>query len=88
MSKAKDGQAALDSLRRETPDLMLLNIQMMPDMDGVEVVTAMKERVPFLIQSTLPDSDPRVVRLMELSGRGRVSPKTLLQDVERALDAG
>ncbi len=85
VSTAKDGQAALDSLRRETPDLMLLDIQM-PDMDGVEVVAAMKERVPFLIQSTLPDDDHRVVTLMECGALGRVSPKTLLQDVETALE--
>ena len=65
---------------------MLLDIQM-PDMEGVEVVAAMKERVPFLIQSSLPDDDPRVVRLMELGARGRVSTKTLLTDVARALES-
>ncbi len=54
-------------------------------MEGVEVVAAMKERVPFLIQSSLPDDDPRVVRLMELGACGRVSTKTLLVDVEQAL---
>ena len=82
--KAKDGQAALDFLRSEPPDLMLLDIQM-PDMDGVEVVAAMKEFVPFLIQSTLPDDDHRVVTLMECGALGRVSTKTLLTDVEQAL---
>ncbi len=84
VTKAKDGNTALDSLRRETPDLMLLDIQM-PDMDGVEVVAAMKERVPFLIQSSLPDDDPRVVTLMECGALGRVSTKSLLQDGEAAL---
>ena len=84
VTKAKDGQVALDFLRAETPDLMLLDIQM-PEMDGIELVASMKERVPFLIQSTLPDDDTRVVTLMECGALGRVSTKTLLGDVERAL---
>ena len=59
----------------------------MPEMDGIEVVASMNEFVPFLIQSTLPDHDPRVVTLMECGALGRVSTKTLLGNVERALDA-
>lgn len=72
VSTAKDGQSALTSLKSETPDLMLLDIQM-PDMDVV------------LIQSGLPDDDHRVVTLMECGALGRVSTKTLLGDVGRAL---
>ena len=60
---------------------MILDIQM-PEMDGIEVIAAMKEIVPFLIQSSLPDDDPRVVTLMECGALGRVSTKSLLQDVE------
>ncbi len=86
VSTAKDGQAALDSLRAETPDLMLLDIQL-PDMVGLQVIATMRELVPFLIKSSLPDDDPRVVRLMELGARGRVSTKTLLTDVARALES-
>ena len=63
---------------------MILDIQM-PEMDGIEVVASMKEFVPFLIQSGLPDNDPRVVTLMERGALGRVSTKTLLGDVEKAL---
>ena len=40
---------------------------------------------PFLIQSLLPDDDERVVTLMECGALGRVTTKTLLGDVERAL---
>ncbi len=86
VSTAKDGHAALDFLRSETPDLMILDIQM-PGMDGIELVASMKERVPFLIQSTLPDDDHRVVTLMECGALGRTSTKTLLTDVERALES-
>ncbi len=84
VTTAKDGQAALDFLKSETPDLMLLDIQL-PDMDGIQVIATMRELVPFLIQCSLPDDDPRVVRLMELGDCGCVSTKTLLVDVEQAL---
>ena len=81
---AKDGRAALKFIEKQTLDLIILDIQM-PDMDGVEVVATMKEFVPFLIQSSLPDDDPRVVTLMECGALGRVSTKSLLAEVERAL---
>ena len=47
VTKVKDGRAALGSLRSETPDLMLLDIQL-PDMDGIQVIATMRELVPFL----------------------------------------
>jgi len=84
VSTAKDGRAGLNFLKSEKPDLMILDIQM-PGMDGIEMVASMKEFVPFLIQTSLPDDDARVVTLMECGALGRVSTKTLLGDVERAL---
>ena len=86
VTTAKDGQAALDFLKSETPDLMLLDIQL-PDMDGIQVIATMRELVPFLIQSSLPDDDERVVTLMECGALGRVSTKTLLEDVGRAFES-
>ncbi len=84
VTTAKSGDAALDMLKAETPDLMILDIQM-PEMDGIEMIARMEEFVPFLIQSSLPDDDPRVITLMECGSIGRVSTKSLLGDVERAL---
>ncbi len=84
VTTAENGKEALAALAAETPDLMILDIQM-PEMDGIEVIAAMKEIVPFLIQSSLPDDDPRVVTLMGCGALGRVSTKSLLQDVEAAL---
>ena len=81
---AKDGEAALKALEAETPDLMVLDVQM-PEMDGIEMIARMKEFVPFLIQTFLPDNDPRVTTLMECGALGRVSTNSLLSDVERAL---
>ena len=81
---AKDGRAALNFLKSERPDLMILDVQM-PEMDGIEMVASMKEFVPFLIQSSLPDDDTRVVTLMECGALRSVSTKSLLAEVERAL---
>ncbi len=82
---AEDGETALKALEAETPDLMVLDVQM-PEMDGIEMIARMKEFVPFLIQTFLPDDGPRVTTLMECGALGRVSTKSLLSDVERALD--
>ena len=84
VTKVKDGGPALDFLKSVTPDLMLLDIQL-PDMDGIQVIATMRELVPFLIQSSLPDDDYRVVTLTECGALGRVSTKTLLTDVQRVL---
>lgn len=42
---AKDGLAALNILKRETPDLLLLDV-MMPKMDGFELLEKLKQRDP------------------------------------------
>ena len=47
VTTAENGKEALAALAAETPDLMILDIQM-PEMDGIEVIAAMKEIVPFL----------------------------------------
>ena len=59
VTMAEDGEAALKALEAKTPDLMVLDVQM-PEMDGIEMIARMKEFVPFLIQTFLPDDDPRV----------------------------
>ena len=85
VTTAADGQAALGAIEDETPELMILDIQM-PGLDGVAVVRAMEEKdVPFLIYSMWLSDDPRVVELMALGAIGCTSPDTLLTDVGRAL---
>ncbi len=85
VTTAADGQAALGAIEDETPELMILDIQM-PGLDGVSVVRAMEEKdVPFLIYSVWLSDDPRVVELMALGAIGCTSPQTLLMDVGRAL---
>ena len=85
VTTAENGLAALAALATEVPDLMLLAIQML-GMSGEDVVMTMQQDIPFLIHSTLGNSDPRVAKLMELGALGRASQQTLLADVARALD--
>ena len=69
MTTGEDYQQAIDAIgERKRQTSMILDI-VMPGMDGVQVVTLMDTPVPFLIHSTLRDSDPRVVKLMELGSR-------------------
>lgn len=84
VTTAADGEQALDVIRKTTPDLMLIDV-VMRGMDGVQIVALMEKPVPFLIHSALNDDDPRVAFLMELGALGRVSQRSLLTGVARAL---
>jgi diguanylate cyclase (GGDEF)-like protein len=65
---ANDGQAALDTVKKWCPDLILLDV-MMPDMDGLEVVRRLKadRSLPFIpvIMQTALDSTERMVAGLE-----------------------
>ena len=55
------GYQALDALRQEMPDLVLLNV-MMPDLDGFEVLKLIRETssVPVLMLTAKGEEDDRV----------------------------
>lgn len=61
---AKDGQNALQKLKRVTPDLILLDI-LMPNLDGFETCKALKENIetqdiPVIFMSALSDPVDKV----------------------------
>lgn len=58
---AGDGQAALDILDRETPDLVLLDI-MLPGMDGYEVCRRIREfsRIPIIMVTAKGNDQEKV----------------------------
>lgn len=61
---ANDGHAALESVERICPDLILLDV-MMPKMDGIEVVRRLKanEKLPFIpviMQTALDSTENKV----------------------------
>jgi putative two-component system response regulator len=62
--KASDGIEALDKVKEDPPDLVLLDI-MMPNMDGYEVAAHLKRdedtsRIPIVMVTALEDADDRV----------------------------
>jgi two-component system cell cycle response regulator len=61
---ANDGQAALDQVDKECPDLILLDV-MMPRMDGMEVVRRLKANqnlpfIPVIMQTALDSTENKV----------------------------
>ena len=63
---AEDGQRGLDTAIAESPDLILLDLQM-PRMDGTGMLKAMKEyglKVPVVLNAERTDSGRRQIFLM------------------------
>ena len=64
VDSAPDGQAALDQVERQCPDLILLDV-MMPKMDGIEVVRRLKKNsalpfIPVIMQTALDSTENKV----------------------------
>jgi CheY-like chemotaxis protein len=58
---ASDGDEAIEKMKKETPDLVLLDIMMAHPLDGVEVSKKMLEddnlrKVPIIVVSSITDS--------------------------------
>lgn len=78
--KAKDANAALAVLEKETPDLIILDV-MMPGMDGIELCRVIRKRdvtenTPVLILSARGDAES-VMRGMD-AGANDYLPKPIL----------
>ncbi|HEX9795748.1 MAG TPA: response regulator transcription factor [Anaerolineales bacterium] len=71
--EANNGQAALDQLRDELPDMILLDV-MMPDLDGFETLEMVREvsTVPVIMLTAKGDVEDRV-RGLELGADDYIS---------------
>jgi DNA-binding response OmpR family regulator len=84
-----DGQAALDAWRNESPDLIILDLNL-PKLDGLEVCRRIREQddVPIIILSVRGDDDD-VVRGLELGADDYVpkpfSPRQLVARAQAVL---
>ncbi|MFY9221644.1 MAG: response regulator transcription factor [Blastocatellia bacterium] len=61
---AKNGQEALDEIRKESPDLVILDL-VMPDITGLEVCRRVREfsKVPIIILSAKGEDQDKVIAL-------------------------
>jgi two-component system, OmpR family, response regulator len=91
-SEAGDGEAALQEVERERPDLVVLDINM-PRMDGLEVCRRLRSQgdLPILFLSSRDDEIDRVLGL-ELGGDDYVvkpfSPREVVARVNAILKRG
>lgn len=92
VSVAKDGEEALEKVRREAPDLILLDL-MLPKMDGLEICRALKSdsktsRLPIIMLTAKAQETDRVVGL-EMGADDYIpkpfSPRELLARVKAVL---
>jgi YesN/AraC family two-component response regulator len=91
--KARNGRDALEIIRRQRPDLVLLDL-MMPEMDGFGVLEAMREgattcNIPVIVLTGQELTEADMERLNRgvavVLGKGVFSIEETLEHIERAL---
>jgi DNA-binding response OmpR family regulator len=95
VSGATGGKAGLDAVRKQHPDLVLLDL-MMPDMDGWEVYQQMKadeatRHIPVIVVTAKAQSIDKVLGLHIAKVDDYIakpfSPQELLSSVEKTLSS-
>ena len=95
VSEAENGRAALDSLSRATPDLVVLDL-MMPEMDGFEFVAELRRteagrRIPVVVVTAkeVTEEDRRRLngQVRRIFSKGSFSREELTAELRRALGA-
>ena len=86
VAEASDGDAALEAIRRENPDVAVLDIQM-PRRTGIEVTRAVRdERLPVgVLVLTAYDDDPYVQAVLEAGANGYVLKNASSEEIVQAV---
>ena len=90
--EASNGKEAISLLVQNQPDLILLDL-MMPEMDGIQFLTALKYdinlKIPVVILTTLLEED-RIKQAISLGAKSNLlkdaSRQTLIRTIESALE--
>jgi signal transduction histidine kinase/CheY-like chemotaxis protein len=95
VSEAENGRAALESLARAVPDLVVLDL-MMPEMDGFEFVAELRRteagrRIPVVVvtakEITAEDRERLNGQVGRIFHKGSFSREELTAELRRALDS-
>ena len=86
VAEAADGEAALEAIRSEKPDVAVLDIQM-PRKTGIEVTRAVRdERLPVgVLVLTAYDDDPYVQAVLEAGANGYVLKNASSEEIVQAI---
>ena len=86
VAEAPDGEAALEAIRRDKPDVAVLDIQM-PRRTGIEVTRAVRaERLPVgVLVLTAYDDDPYVQAVLEAGANGYVLKNASSEEIVQAI---
>jgi len=96
VSEAENGKAALDAIRRQAPDLVVLDL-MMPEMDGFEFVSRLRATdpgrgIPVVVvtarELSVEDRKRLGGHVRQVFRKGSFSREELVQELRRALDEG
>jgi DNA-binding NarL/FixJ family response regulator len=86
VAEADDGRAAIDAVRRDRPDVVLMDIRM-PRLDGLAAMTAIRalDAPPAVVMLTTFDTDDFVFRALEAGATGFLLKDTPPPDLLRAI---
>jgi len=86
VAEASEGEAALDAIRAERPDVAVLDIQM-PRRTGIEVTRAVRaEHLPVgVLVLTAYDDDPYVQAVLEAGANGYVLKNASSEEIVQAV---
>ncbi|KAF0140539.1 MAG: two component LuxR family transcriptional regulator [Stygiobacter sp.] len=88
VGQADNGKTALDLIRRELPDIAILDVQM-PEMDGFEVAKIVRhEKLPTkIIFLTMFNQESFIRKVFEIGVKGYILKDSAVADILKCIDA-
>src|SRR4029453_18986480 len=88
VAEAANGREAIDQFRRHRPDVTLMDLQM-PEMNGIEAMTAIRAEFPEarIIVLTPFTGDVQVLRSIKAGASGYLLKSTLVNEMLAAIRA-